>query len=307
MSILITDIESPKNKLSKPEPCEIQDLITEMKKCNIDIPKTFIFSCKNNDCDNSFTITKNTRTKCVKCNKIQVFRITPIRKRKKDNIDDLIDKTKSITLGENLYLEKPPKKLKINTFLVYPDENKPNINKSIQLVDTIDTKYVSVIEYCFKTKPFCKHWDNHFNKSLKDDKMESHLDIFSFYFMFSNYNNCFISNLVESNTFKKNNNDIIILFENDITFVLREKSYTIFDKNVLKKIMFVTHCPSQYNIYKTDLYNSEKTWILHLILNEKNIRSNNDSICFSNNIKKIKIHYSVLLEALYLFFSKNNI
>jgi len=257
-----------------------------------------------------------------------------------NNIKEVILKTKNLVINDNLKTsekikvnknleikESPCKRIKIgdNDEWKYPLEKKPIFNYDFKIVDNIKTKYIAIIPFVFSEKPSnCKYWDKHFNKDKIPSKLSFniHWDLFSFMFIFFNYgDNTYSSNIDEFDKKDVDENDINVQLDSKLTLILRPISYEIvkylenetennrFKYRIIKNLRFVTHFNSQINLYTDEnIYDKNKSWILHLILNEKNIDSkkyiNQKNIYFSN--KNIKYKYTLLnlYQMLYLYFSR---
>jgi hypothetical protein len=267
-------------------------------------------------------------------------KVSSKRKNNDNNINEVILKTKNLVINDNLKTsenikinknleieESPRKRIKIgdNDDWKYPLEKKPIFNYDFKIVDNIKTKYISIIPFVFSEKPSnCKYWDKHFNKDkiLSKLSFNIHWDLFSFMFIFFNYgDNTYSSNINEFDKKDVDENDINVQLDSKLTLILRPVSYEIvkylenetennrFKYRIIKNLRFVTHFNSQINLYKDEnIYDKNKSWILHLILNEKNIDSkkyiNQKDIYFSN--KNIKYKYTLLnlYQMLYLYFSR---
>ena len=219
---------------------------------------------------------------------------------------------------------------------INPSLEYPNItNKTLKIVDKITTKYYTVVQYYFIGKPaYCKDWDKHFSSDIVSQiegttvtliKNAKHWDIIPASFIFNNNNNVPTAII---HTYNKDSNindtDIKVIIDDEITLVLRQVTCQIvndlkqiYDDNqltfkyyIISNCRFVTHFTSQINIYKNkNIVDPNKTWTLHLILNEKQMSIPNEAKNVINFIYKNKISTNPLsvlnlYQCLYLYFSQ---
>ena len=193
----------------------------------------------------------------------------------------------------------------------------PFIKKSLKVVDTIKTRYV-IIRYYFNGKPaHCMTWDKNFSSNLisqmegttlKNEDITKHWDLIPAYFILDS------ENTLQLTKSKIYDTDIKIMFDK-ITLVLRYVTMDDVNKiklegksNIISNIRFITHFASQINIYKNkNILDPNKSWALHLILNEKQLTIKNEYInIYYKEVLKDKISILNLYQSLYLFFSKLN-
>ena len=252
-------------------------------------------------------------------------------------VNEVITKTKKLTIEETC----SPKKKNINNGLsgnissscksgtrdkwVHPLETPPIINNNLKIVDKIITKYIVTVPFIFSGRPvYCKHWNEQFNKEKLLSKLSfsKHWDLFSFMFVFVNCTDKMYTSKIR--IFEKtevDENDIKVQLTSDLTLLLRPTTYkdvlamekemgnNYFKCRIVKNLRYATHFDTQVNLYAGQkLVDVNKTWVLHLILNEQNMSSvkymSQEKIYFSN--ENVKNTYTLLnlYQALYLYFSR---
>ena len=211
---------------------------------------------------------------------------------------------------------------------VEPLMKRPKTFKNkIKFVDKITSKYYIEIPFYFTGKPvYCKEWDKHFSSDIieqikgidiNSNNFNKHWDLINTSFIFKNINNLPV---IEIDKYIDNNqylNDIKIAIDNDITLILKSICYEKLieykekcnDKeniyNIVSNIQFITHFKEQSNIYKNkECNNPDKAWLLHLILNEQQIKIFDTKIsCTSKYDFKLKVlNIKDLYKCLYLYY-----
>ena len=302
-------------------------------------------------------LTKDLKKKPVSKNKPQDDKLYRKRKKVDGGVNEFIEKTNKLTIHESLVKkpldnsknanielkvseviaktkelsidDRPAKRKKLNNgkrdeWPHHLDEP-PIINRNFKIVNNVETKYIVVVPFIFSGKPaHCKHWNDQFNtgKRLNKQTFNKHWDLFSFIFVFVNYNDkTYTSKMDISGKNEVKENDIKVQLTSELTLLLRPttwKSVSLLEKEmgekgfkyrIIKNLRFATHYDTQVNLYADKcLFDKNKSWVLHLVLNEQSMSSakymSREKIYFNNgNIKNV---YTLLnlYQALYLYYSR---
>ena len=187
--------------------------------------------------------------------------------------------------------------------LLRPSNIFPDIKDYIKETINIETEYYFTIPYYFSGKPaYCSYWnyknnvsDIFKNLSINPASFKNHYDLVGISF------NC--PNKIRLKRDEYGNN-----IDNEYVFRLNSKISIVLQKTTDKSSMsyqIITHHKDQKNIYE-NCVNPDKAWILHLILNEKNMNVlDRKTLNVEYENKIITFPRVILYYALYLHYSKN--
>ena len=323
-------IKSNKRDLRPPTPFISVPVSTKKRKS----PDKEISESETSESETSESETSESETSEVEVSKAEKALEKKLKEGKiKDKVEENPTKKRKIEISDTTVFSKNNinYQSRLKDDWTCPLLTVPDIDNDLKIVDKITTKYIVTIPYCFSGIPaYCNHWNKQFSSDLIDniDNLKlnkklfvKHWDLFPIFFIFPNKNgkNIYSSDVTlftKDIEFEKD--DIKVYLNPKLTMVLKPVSQKFigiaqkskadnlkFKYSVMQNIPLATHFDDQINIYKNkNILNSNKAWVLHLILNEKKASFTGCNINFYKNKEIFPFSSTKLYQSLYLYYSK---